>query len=314
MSDKVKDVDAQAAETGDDGEQVLTQEVALYERSQRDLITTLQGQEQAIEIVKRRGELLDTAYYVGLKRTRPTDWVVSRTPDGKEIATLCASGAHAIAPVYGIRIQDVRPQNNLGEFLPREEKAPNGARVLRAWCDAFCGMTGGHVEALEASRRSDEDFTGRSVDEKGNIVRRDGVQALDSDLRAAVWTLLFTKAVRVLAGMSKVPVAHLAKAWDDTDKTVADIPKGHGYGSSTERKAEDASDEDVASMREALTKRMLSFTGGDSSEASALLVTLTSNPDKNFKGFSSVGRLTKKWQFDRCNEKLAKMEQEMQKS
>jgi hypothetical protein len=310
-----KDEDDRSAATLTDDEprapqkDELDTEVALYERS-TDLVSQLQNLEHAVTIVKRRGELLDTAYNVALGRTRPGDWVVSKDAAGMERATLCASGAHAIAPIYGIRIQDVRPQNAKGEFEPRVEKSPNGALMYTAWCDAYSGMTGGHLEAVEATRRSDEDFTGRATDDKGNIVRRGGVTAHVPDLRSAVWTLLFTKAVRVLAGMSKVPPVHLARAWEGTEKKVEDIPKGHGYGSSSERKAEDVTPEALDAMKADLRTRLLSYTGGDEGEAREVLMKISAG--KNFAGFQSVARMTKDWQVKNALAALTLLEKEQE--
>jgi hypothetical protein len=104
--------------------------------------------------------------------------------------------------------------------------------------------------------------------------------------------------------MSRIPKAQLAKAWEGTGKNVEDCAKGHGYGTGSERGAKGVADADVPEQREKLRKEILSAVGGDNSAAKDLLREITSNPEKNFKGFDSVDRLTKGWQVEQAFRKL----------
>lgn len=275
----------------------LVEETALARRVEDNFLRRFeQNMEKAAELFERRTQLLETAHLIAIRRTRPEDWVLSRDKQGNETAMLTASGADLVADVYGIRIRNIRPLDARGVFDP--ERVPvdgrPGVYTLRAWCDAESGITGRYVESLEASRRSDEDFTGRSVDASGGLVFR-GQGALDSDLRAAVQTLLRTKAVRVLCGMTRVPLSDLSRAWKDTGKSASACRKGSGYGSSQERTAGGVAEEGIAAKAEAFWKEILRRTGGDTEAAAQVLRECTAYPagknkstGKEYRAFSGV--------------------------
>lgn len=249
-----------------------SQLVALAERS---FIDSIQKLDDAKKILAKRAELIDTVRVLALRATRPEDWILTKDKAGDEIAMLAGPGADQVASHYGIQVLNIRPVDERGIFTPEkivDEKDPKRF-TLRAWCDAFSRVNGRWVQSLEASRRNDEDFTGRSVDAAGAIAFR-GEGALESDLRAAVQTLLRTKAVRVLAGMTRVPLPELKAAGLD----VARCRKGHGYGTGENRRSQDGAAGPVVEKAEALWKEILRRVGGDESAAAQVLREITSYP------------------------------------
>jgi hypothetical protein len=286
-----------------------TQLAALAERS---LLDTLQKSENASLILAKRAELMSTARHLALRATRPEDWILTKDKQDIEIAMLSGPGADQVANLFGIQILNIRPLDERGIFQPEkivDEKDPK-RYTLRAWCDAFSRVTGRAVQSLEASRRSDEDFTGRSVDAGGAITFR-GDGALDSDLRAAVQTLLRTKAVRVLGGMTRVPLSELKAAGLDTAK----CRRGHGYGSGDNRRAQDGAEADVVQQAEALWKDILRRVGGDESAANQVLKEITAYPAhkegkyKAFDGCKSWQEINTQKRVETARSKLAKHSQ-----
>ena len=285
-------------------ELAMTQQAELVAKS---LMERLASIPDGAQIFKRRAEMIEACYTAALRRTRPQDWVLFKDQSGSVNAMLTASGAPLVAELYGIVIQAVRPVDDRGMFAPERIDYENGAYAYRGACDCWSRFNGRSLQGLEAARRSDEDFTGRSVDADGHLVKgrrpEDG-EALDSDLRSAVLTALQTKAVRVLAGMTRVPVAELAAAWKGTDKKTEDCRKGSGFGSSSERGAEGVTDSDVRAEAKKLGDEIMRRVGGDQVAAKQLLVELTENPKKDFRGFDSIARMTKAWQIEEAWKRL----------
>lgn len=277
-------------------------EVALAARTDLAVLDRLTGIERAAEIFARRVDLIAACHRAALRATRPQDWVLSRDRHGTETAMLCASGADIVAQIYGIVVTNMRPVDARGIFEPDRLTRANGSFGYRAWCDATSRVTGGAIDALECVRWSDEDFTGRSTDAHGEIVASRGA-ALDSDLRASVYRLARTKAVRVLCAMTRLPVSELAVAWSGTDRSTDQCRRGHGFGSSSERATTAVvADAGIESKRGELRAAVLSAVGGDASAARALLRDLTAG--KDFAGFDSVERMTKMWQLENALARL----------
>lgn len=296
-------------------EVLSAEETALARRVEDSFLRRMESIENAEVLFEKRTLLLESAHRIALRRTRPEDWVLFKDRSGAETAMLTASGADLVADVFGIQIANIRPLDHRGVFSPEKEPIPGktGTYTLRAWCDARSNMTGREVLSLEASRRSDEDFTGRSVDSDGALVTR-GVGALESDLRAAVQTLLRTKAVRVLCGMTRVPVSDLADAWKGTSKDVSKCRRGSGYGSGQQRVAENVAEEGVTAKAEALWKRILQAVGGDVEAAGQVLREITSYPAytrksdgkamNGFAGVKSYSELTTSKHVENATRKL----------
>jgi hypothetical protein len=282
-----------------------TQLVALAERS---LLARLEQSENASMVLAKRAELMKTAYQLALRATRPEDWILTKDKQGAEIAMLAGPGADQVANLFGIQLFNIRPLDSRGIFQPEkivDEKDPKRF-TLRAWCDCFSAINGRAIQALEASRRSDEDFTGRSVDAGGALTFR-GEGALESDLRAAVQTLLRTKAVRVLAGMTRVPLSELRAAGLD----IARCRKGHGYGSGDQRRSTEGVGGEVTGGAKEVWEEILRRVGGDESAAQQVLREITAYPAKDgkyaaFAGCKSWQELNTEARVGKAKEKLSK--------
>jgi hypothetical protein len=284
--------------------QIIQREQSFMERAEK--------MKDALVVFETRAQLLAKAHTIGIGRTRPEDWILTKDREGNAIAMLAGAGADLVADVFGIQIRNIRPVDARGIFDP--EKIPveglPGVYTYRAWCDARSAMTGREIESLEASRRSDEQFTGRSVDKSNKIVFR-GDGALESDLRAAVQTLLRTKAVRVLCGMSKLPASELTKAGLDISK----CRKGSGYGSSDARVATSTAEAGAPDAAEAVWKEILRRVAGDDDMAHEVLRDITKydayktkdgKDIKAFGGAKSCQELNTEVRVSRAKEKLAK--------
>jgi hypothetical protein len=251
-----------------------------------------QGGKNAMELLQQRSDLMQTSHKLAIKNTRPEDWILTKDKQGNEIAMLSGPGADQVANLFGIHIANIRPLAENGTFAPERQDVDGlpGVYTLRAWCDCGSRMTGRVLTALEASIRSDEDFTGRSLDKAGRFDFK-GERGHDADLRAALQTRLRTKAVRVLGGLTRVPVSDLAGAGLD----VARCRRGHGYGTSSERSAQAGADPGVLAEASELWKEILRRTGGDEGAAAQTLKEITAYPahsEGKYKAFAGC----KSWQ------------------
>lgn len=260
---------------------------------EQSIIDALVRHEDSAALFERRVRLIEQCRIAAIRATAPEDWVLFRGKDGSTNAMLTAPGAAVVAHYYGIEIYNLRPMRD-GVFSP--VRTEDGDEVsYAAWCDARCNVTGQSVESIEARRSSSEDFVGR-----GGL---SGTSALvaDADLRAATAQLLKTKAVRILAAMSRVPLRVLEEAWRPVEgKSTSDCRLGSGFGSAKDRGAGRVAEEGVKEAAAALGRDVLSRVGGDEDAAKDLLRDITSNPEKGFKGFDSARRFTQSWQVERA--------------
>lgn len=249
----------------------------------------LQSREKACEILRT----------IALKATHGQDWTLYKDPDGHEIGVPRDSAAVVIRKWLGIHIYNLRPLNSRGEpdpIVQTEDKDDNGkavkVRVVEMWGSGFSTVTGEVAEDVYFSRRSDEPFVGR-----GTI----------QDLKASCRTGLDGKIVRILSGLRKVPKEQLLIA----GLREKDFHLGMGFGRSSDRAATRVAEEGVEELRERLRKEVLRVSGGVKSDAVKILLDCTKgepdpkNPGKEpFKGFDSVDRMTKVWQFEGAFERL----------
>lgn len=248
----------------------------------------LQDQELAME----RFANLNTSFRrFCLSLTEPGDWVLMRAKDGSESALLIAAGAMRIRPMLGLRIVPVSgwPGGGL-EPQATEEDGHKGFYLRALVSSSF--LPGEEIE-IEASRFENEDFIGRVGKTR--------------DLKNATSTLLRTKAVRILAGLAKVPKDALDRAWQGSGKTTSGCTKGSGYGRSEERTAASVSEGGLEEAKSALRDELLRRTGGDEKCASQLCKEITSWTDKEsgkVMGFTSVARITKQFQLDQAWKRL----------
>jgi hypothetical protein len=272
--------------------------------SEQSLVEQLQTMENYATIVKRRMELLDSVRLAALRRTRPQDWVLFKDKEEQVVALLADSGVNLVAEAYGVVIDNLRPTGADGRFQPEKEVDDKGHLTFRAWCDVISKVNGRQVQSMEASIRDDEEFTGRRVNDRGEIAAR-GPKALEQDLRAALYTRLRSKAVRAVCGMTRVPAPEIEVAWKGTENKMANARKGHGYGRTAERTAERVAEEGVGDRADKLRDEILRRVGGDEDAARELLVDITKNDEKGFGGFKSTKQFTKDWQLDNAEKRLA---------
>lgn len=289
---------------------LIERENQLTQRAERGVTDQLAALENAAALFTRRCQLLESCHQMAIKRTRPEDWVLFRGHDGSETAMLTGPGADLIAEVYGIAVKNLRPVDDRGCFCPEKISQGDGVYSYRATFDAFSRINGRFIENMEAERRSDEDFTGRMVDKSGAITRRsaDKTAALDADLRASVARLALTKAVRVLCGMSRVPIGDLKAAWEGTTKTVAQCRRGSGYGSSEARAASGAASGEAQASGAKLWRSILARVGGDVEAGKALLRELTSFTGRDgnqFPGYEDFRRITSEKMINVAAKKLS---------
>ncbi|MDD5304857.1 MAG: hypothetical protein PHS14_17305 [Elusimicrobia bacterium] len=284
-------------------DRMIESEDRLSRHAEKSLIETLSKLENADALFERRAKLLEGFYMTALKRTRPQDWILFKDKQGNVNAMLAASGAELVAEVYGIRVSNLRPLDARGMFAPDRIDVTADVYELRGACDAYSRVNGREVFGLEMSRRSDEQFTGRAVNDEKKFDFQ-GKNANPADLRSAVMTGLRTKTVRVLCSMTRVPPSDLEKAWNGTPKKVDECRKGSGFGTGNERRSEAVSDEELKPKKAALRDAILRAVGGDMAAAKSLCKEITANPPK-FGGFDSVERLTEGWQVDNAMAKLA---------
>lgn len=286
----------------------LDAEIALTARAEANFEARIQAMENAAIVFEHRQKILERCYLSTIGRTRPEDWILMRDRAGIEVAMLGASGADLVAESYRIQVTGTRPVNEAGEFVPQRIPVPGreGVYTLRGWFDAVSYMTERYVTSVEVSKRSDEDFTGRSVTKDGSITMRgtDAVGALDSDLRASLQRLMFTKAVRILAGMTRVPRRELERAWEGTGKSTEQCRRGSGYGSGSERNAASLTPREVRAKAVELANEVTRRVGGDKAAARQLLMEITASADGAFAGFDTPDRITKDFIVQRGWERL----------
>jgi len=146
--------------------------------------------------------------------TDPEDWVLNRDKEGNEVAMLGGPGCQKIAPLLGVAVTNLRGPTGAPASEPVYE---NGVATIIG--DVHSRVLGTYLEAVRAERDEAEKFTGR----EGN----------KGDLKSAAMTLLLSKGVRMMLGLTRVPIAVLAGNGLDT----ARCRRGHGYGTSGQRQA-----------------------------------------------------------------------------
>lgn len=258
------------------------------------LLDRLSREESPLKAFLQRKNLLESFWVEAVRMTNPEDWVLNRDREGKLEAMIAAEGARKVAMVYQIELRDLAPVSD-GMFAPVATDLGNDVYSFRGSAVAYSATTGGK-QIVEIEKRSDEDFTGRSVDAAGHLTRGSGQRAgsWQGDLQSAVLTGLMTKAVRQLCAMGRVPVRDLETAWKDTGKKVEDCRKGQGFGSSGERTSTGLAETGIADQVKALEAEVLKLVGGDLEKAKGITKVITSS--KTFAGFASLKQITKEFQ------------------
>lgn len=267
-------------------------------RAGTSLLDRLSREDNPLAKFRERKRLLEAFWVESVAMTNPEDWVLNRDREGKVEAMIAAEGARKVAQVYQIELRDLSPVVD-GMFQPSVSDLGDGIFSLRGSATAHsAGLEQSIV--VEIEKRSDEDFTGRSVDAQGHLTKSPSQRSgsWQGDLQSAVLTGLLTKAVRHLCAMGRVPVRDLEAAWKDTGKKVDDCRKGQGWGTSGERTASGLAGEEIHAQVKALSDEVMRVVGGDIDKEKALVKKITSS--KTFGGFHSLKQITKEFQVNQA--------------
>lgn len=285
-----------------DAELVSAEELAaLAPRSTESLATVSTGSDY-LATLDRGGEVLAkklaiektlTLGLLGL--TSPEEWVLNRGADDT-ITGMPLKGAFLkMARFIGLEMRGYPEAESLTPASVYREVA--GARV-DGWELTFQvrsqNLNGGAwMPPLTATRWADEEFTGRGTDACGAIVKRGGVAALGSDLKAAVLTLAIRKGVAQLTGMGTAFGSQLLEVFKESG--FRRCQKGHGFGTGTERGAQRVAEGGVPEKALALWEEILRRVGGDEESARGLLKEVTAYPaginqrtKQSYNAFSGV--------------------------
>lgn len=274
-------------------------------------------QANAIEIIERQGALQQVLNLALVKQTEPEDWTASKAGD----TIYCNPSGSATAKIS--RFLQIEIQGPNGEPRPLKEAVTRGTtrgfKVSFRCRSLVMASLSGLPPAMapwtvaETTRWEDEDFTGRGVDTAGNLVKKGGVRALESDLSAAADKAAMNRAVGLLTGLRKIPLGLMERAFAN-EKILDRIPKGYGFGSSQERTGSRVAEEGVGEGAQALWEDCLRRTGGDEGAAHDLLREITSYPAginqttkkayNAFGGVKSYQEITQKRGLDSARRKL----------
>lgn len=263
-------------------------------------VAALAMMEDALKIATRMAEVVAGVRRAAITMTDPVDWVLNKDRQGNEVAMLTASGAQKVASLYGISIRPIPPATD----LTPERIQVNGKLAFHLRFRANSRFLGREIET-EATRREDEEFTGRETNQSGEFDRQGG-HTYEPDLSKAVRTLSLKTGVVELVGLKAVSRSELDDCWAPAGKSSKTCRFGHGYGTSNERTANKVADPSAKAGAEELRVEILKRVGGDESAAKQLLREITANPEKNFGGNTSTAQLTQDWMVERAWRALRK--------
>jgi hypothetical protein len=265
-------------------------------QSEAPPVAALAMLENALAITERMAQVVSGLRVAAIKMTDPVDWVLSKDKQGNELSMLTASGAQKVASLYGILLEPLDGETT----LEPSRGQLNGKLAFTLKCRAQSRLLGRWIE-VEATRREDEEFTGRETDEKGDLKFRGG-HTFEPDLKKSVRTLAITTAVRELVGLKNVSKQELDSSWLGTTKTTERCRFGHGYGTSQDRSASGVAEGDVKVKAKELGDEILRRAGGDTDLAKSILKDITINKDGKYAR-ESVAQFTKveqvEWAWDR---------------
>lgn len=263
-------------------------------------VAALAMMEDALKIATRMAEVVAGVRRAAITMTDPVDWVLNKDRQGNEVAMLTASGAQKVASLYGISVKPIPPATD----LTPERVSINGKLAFKLRFRAHSRFLGREIET-EATRREDEEFTGRETDQAGEFSFQGG-HTYEPDLSKAVRTLSLKTGVVELVGLKSVSRAELDDCWAAAGKSSKTCRFGHGYGTSNDRAAGKVADATAKTSAEELRIEILKRVSGDESAAKDLLREITANPEKGFKGNSSTAQLTQDWMVERAWKALRK--------
>lgn len=260
-------------------------------------VAALAMMENALQIADRMAAVVTGLRNAAIKMSDPVDWVLNKDKQGNETGMLIASGSQKIASLYGISLQ---PLPGAVDLEPTKTQI-NGILAYNLKCLAGSRLLGRYLE-IEATRREDEEFTGRETDAAGKL-KFNGGHSFEPDLKKSVRTLAMSTAVRELVGLKNVSRRELDACWEGTTKTTAGCRFGHGYGTSGDRTAAGVAEPGTGSDAQKLWEEILRRVSGDTGAASQLLKDITQNKDGQY-GKTSPQQFTKPEQVEWAWKKL----------
>lgn len=252
--------------------------------------------ENAVQIVERMANVVTSLRTAAIRMTDPADWVLSKDRQGVELGMLTASGGQKVNSLYGVQLDPLE-----GATMEPQPIQVNGKKGFSLKCIGFSRLLGRSIN-IEATRSEAEEFTGRTVDTKGDLVFK-GQISYEPDLKKSVRTLAETTAARELIGLKNVSRQELDAAWTGSQKTTDRCRFGHGYGTSQDRSAAGVAEDDVAIKAEALRIEILKRVSGDVDAAKKLLGEITVDANGKFAK-TSTAQFTQGWQVDKAVERL----------
>lgn len=260
-------------------------------------------------ILDNRELILLRARTATIKASKPLDWTLWKGPEGDVVATPRDSLMVNAKKIYGIRITNYRPVGPDGaepkiettdDFVMEraqqgggnQPKVHNGNKIpiytATLWADGSCHLTGEELP--------DQTYTARTG-------RFGGQELYLSDLKQSCRTGLDKLICSKLTGIRKVAGDELCSITGDA-KFLERCYKGSGFGSSSERTSAKVAEAGVEEQRAALMVDVLRVCGGDKEAARKLIVDITKNEAKGFKGFDTLDRMTLGWQIEAARKAL----------
>lgn len=184
-----------------------------------DTITALSEREDAVQIIERAVQAVNTLRRASIAMTNPDDWTLYRSPEGRITGYLESLAAWNLRPLWGVSTQQV------GEHY--QVKHEDG---VFAWCiegDGYCKRTDIEIMGVVGVCYSNEDFL---------IHRKLHPVKLEIEMKRTARQRMEGIFVREGAGLKRVPAEELDDVWKSSSwKRSALCPKGRGFGTADER-------------------------------------------------------------------------------
>lgn len=277
--------------------------LATVDRDVPDVITDLQQGPWAMTQIDPKVELAKFEAAAELQRklipasiraTRPQDWI---SMGGK--VYLQATGVERIASLWGLVFgePEVTRENNDDGTFAYVVVGPAGSRLTGVF---YKGIVGGRSSADPFFDSFDEEkpsgFRDLSLEQKESWKREHRIAPDPLDVRKAAVTNWQVRAASMLAGLRGLTPQDLSEAGI---RGVTEVQYGSGARGGETVPA------DLKAEQVKLGNEVLKAASGDKEAARQLMVEITSDEAKGFKGFDSALKLTKTWQFEKARKKLA---------
>jgi len=220
--------------------------------------------EAQITRAERMGEALDKLRGLAIKRTVPGDWVFHG-----DQAYLEGDGALRIAPMIGLRLENVRKEREVQE---------DGVIRVTTTLDASSALFGTQFAGISRTRTTADQFL------------RQGRERADlEDVESASYKGAIARAVQLIAGLSGLSRNDLSQRFG------LPVEGGNAVtfkGATSEAKAADTAG--AAPIIAEINKLLISLFEGNADAAADWLEKTTENKEKGWPGKRSAAKLTEK--------------------